>query len=188
MWAQILTLAGVVIGASASFVFTSRIEKARNQREMLIRWDVRRYEAFSDYIGAVTQMARVAGQLTQGRGWDKIASPIAREAGLAAMDRFENTRTAAYERLVMLASQDCIDAADILNKAVWRLEWIAREAINGSMEEWQLGLDAYTSALDSFQQAVRTCLVLPLASFVRQIHRPVIDSQVDRAEHPDRAA
>ncbi len=183
MWAQILTLAGVVIGASVSFVFTSRAEKARNQREMLIRWDVRRYEAFADYIGAVTQMARVAGQLTQGRGWDEIACPIDQEVGIAAMDRFENTRTAAYERLVMLASQDCIDAADILNKAVWRLEWIAREAVNGSIEEWQLSLDAYTSALDSFQQSARTCLVLPLASFARQIHRPAIEPpQVAGAE------
>lgn len=183
MWSQLITLAGVVVGATASFIFTSRTERARNQREMIIRWDVRRYEAFADYIGAVTQMARVAGQLTTGRGWDKIAFAIDREVGLAAMDRFENTRTAAYERLVMLASQDCIDAADLLNKAVWRLEWIARDAIEGSMEEWRVGLDAYTSALDAFQQAARTCLVLPLASFVRQIQRPSIEPpQVSGAE------
>ncbi|MBT2234989.1 hypothetical protein [Nonomuraea sp. NEAU-A123] len=172
MLTQFLALAGVVIGATISYVFAARMDKARNQREMIIRWDVRRYEAFTEYLGAVTQMARVAGQLVRARGWDNLAADVDREAGLMALDGFESARTSTYERVVLLSTQDCIDAADMLNAAVWRLEWIARGAVDGALQDWRAALDSYTASLDRFQQAARACLMLPLATFVRQIKRP----------------
>src|SRR3982751_2935515 len=94
MWGQVFTLLGVVLGAGTSYVFTSRLERARNQREMVIRWDVRKYDAFTEYLAAVTQMARVAGQLVRERGFDNLAAGIEHGAGLASLDRFESMRTA----------------------------------------------------------------------------------------------
>jgi hypothetical protein len=172
MWSQILTLIGVLLGASMSYLFTWRLERTRNLREMTIRWDIRKYEAYSEYLVTVTQMARTAGQLVHTRGWDDLASSIDQETGIANLDRFEGARTAAYERVVMLADEESIRAADDLNRAVWRLEWMARGATEGSLQDWQALLGIYIRALDHFQQAARSSLVVPLATFVRRIERP----------------
>ncbi|BAL89397.1 hypothetical protein AMIS_41770 [Actinoplanes missouriensis 431] len=174
MWAQVLTLAGVLLGGSISYVFTSRLERARNQREMVIRWDVRKYEAFVEYLSAVTRMARTSGQLVRARGWDTLAAEVEPEAGRRTLDDFESARTAAYERVVMLADETCIAAADELNTAVWKLEWFGRGVVDDcSKEDWREALSVYTAALDRFQQAARANLVVPGVSLTRRIERPL---------------
>ncbi|MCG5450578.1 hypothetical protein [Micromonospora hortensis] len=174
MWTQILTLAAVLLGGSMSYVFTSRLERDRNRREMVIRWDIRKYEAFTDYLAAVTRMARVSGQLVRPNGWDDLAAEVEPTTGRTALDEFESARTAAYERVVMLADRRCIDAADALNTAVWKLEWFGRAVVvDGTEQEWRAALDAYTTALDTFQQAARDNLVVPGVLLARAIERPV---------------
>jgi hypothetical protein len=172
VWNQLVTLAGVIIGASISYLFTARAERSRNRREMVIRWDVRKYEAFTEYLAAVTRMARLAGQLVRDKGWDPLAASVDEEEGRSALDAFESDRTAAYEKVVMLGDESSISAADSLNRAVWKLEWVARGAEGGSKEEWESREARYTAALDMFQRAARMCLVVPLASFERRIEHP----------------
>jgi hypothetical protein len=174
MWAQVLTLVGVLLGGSISYVFTSRLERARNRREMVIRWDIRKYEAFVEYLAAVTRMARMCGQLVRARGWDPLAAEVEPEAGRKALDEFESARTAAYERVVMLADETGIEAADVLNAAVWKLEWFGRGAVDDcSVADWREALSVYTAALDRFQQAARANLVVPGVILARRIARPL---------------
>ncbi|GAA1596417.1 hypothetical protein [Actinoplanes couchii] len=174
MWAQLLTLAGVLLGGSISYVFTSRLERARNRREMVIRWDIRKYEAFVEYLAAVTRMARTCGQLVRARGWDTLAAEVEPEAGRKVLDEFESARTAAYERVVMLADESGIGAASALNVAVWKLEWFGRGVVDDcSVADWQEALSIYTAALDRFQRAARANLVVPGEISARQIERPL---------------
>jgi len=58
MSTQLLVLAGVVIGALASYLTTTANEKARWKRTLDSRWDDRRVEAYASYAQAVKDIIR----------------------------------------------------------------------------------------------------------------------------------
>jgi hypothetical protein len=100
---QVFTLVGVVVGAGTSFVVSGLGERIRYRREIKIRWDTHKLDAYVRYVVSVVQMARIAGQIAGQRGWDELAAPIDEQKAPRALDDAELERTAAFERLVMLA-------------------------------------------------------------------------------------
>ena len=50
---QILTIAGVLLGAGATFVVTTTTERIRWQRTQSTRWDDKRLAAYTEYANAV---------------------------------------------------------------------------------------------------------------------------------------
>ena len=155
MWGQAFTLAGVVLGATGSFIATTLLERGKYRRDKATRWDAASLEAFSDYLKAVTGMARMAGQAARQRGWDDNAAPRDLGEALRLLEEREDDRTAAFERVRLVADKATIDAADLLNNAVWRLEWLASGRKDGSASVWQAESRAYARALDSFHAATR---------------------------------
>jgi hypothetical protein len=155
MWGQVFTLVGVVIGAAGSFIATTLLERERSRREMAVRWDAASLQAFSDYLKAVVGMARMAGQAAGQRGWDDNAAPRDLGEVLRLMEEREDDRTIAFERVRLVADKATIDAANRLNEAVWRLEWLASGRENGSADAWRAAMKTYLCALDDFHAATR---------------------------------
>ncbi|MDA0631805.1 hypothetical protein OUY22_00110 [Nonomuraea sp. MCN248] len=175
---QIFTLLGVALGAGTSFLVSSLNERMRYRRELRIRWDTHKFEAYGEYLMAVVGMARIAGQIVGLRGLDDAAAKIADERqALSALDEAEGRRTTAYERVYLLGEQHCVEAANQLNRSIWKMEWIARKAPgNGDAtpEKWQDCLDDYRRALNSFHQQARNGLQVSGGSLTeRVIAKPI---------------
>ena len=122
---------------------------------MAIRWDVASLQAFSDYLKAVVGMARMAGQAARQRGWDVNAASRDLDEALRLMEEREDDRTIAFERVRLVADKATIDAAHRLNKAVWKLEWLASGREDGSASAWRAVMQTYLRALDDFHAATR---------------------------------
>jgi hypothetical protein len=155
MWVQIITLAGVVLGATGSFIATTLLERGKYRREKAIRWDAASLQAFSDYLKAVVGMARMAGQAARQRGWDVNAASRDLDEALRMMEEREDDRTIAFERVRLVADKATIDAAFRLNKAVWKLEWLVSGREDGSASAWRAVMQTYLRALDDFHAATR---------------------------------
>ncbi len=156
----LIGLLGVGFGAIASFIVTTVNETLKHRRELAIRWDTRTYDVYLLYLRSVVLMARIAGQLAATYGWDEIAYPIEKDEGLAQLNDAERERTANFEGVVLLGDSACIRAGNDLNKAVWRIEWLARQAAEGSSEEWLANVSLFVQALQGFQGCARKGLAL----------------------------
>ncbi|MFC4564036.1 hypothetical protein ACFO4E_19410 [Nocardiopsis mangrovi] len=149
MLAQILPLAGVVIGALASYLATAMAERARFRRSMAIRWDERRMDVYVEYTSHVKKMLKLGEKILR-----DPADPAGRQADLEAL---EEERSARFEALALLADPATTDAAHTVNRQVARLLRATREpdrteppAAGGP----SLG-DDVVAALNTFHAAAR---------------------------------
>lgn len=169
MWGQAFTLAGVVLGATGSFIATTMLERGKYRRDKAIRWDAASLQAFSDYLQAVVGMARMAGQAARHRDWDVNAASRDLDEALRMMEEREDDRTIAFERVRLVADKATIDAANQLNKAVWKLEWLASGREEGSACAWRAATQAYLRALDDFHAATRDRLSMLVPEVERRV-------------------
>jgi hypothetical protein len=88
--AQIFTLAGVALGAMASFVTTSLNERSRTRREQALRWRDRRIDAYSTYVNDIKDMSAVARRVGASRGLAGRLSDLSAEEGGAPARRSRN--------------------------------------------------------------------------------------------------
>ncbi len=149
------TLAGVALGAAGSFTATTLLERGKYRRDKAIRWDAASLQAFSDYLKAVVGMARMAGQAAGQRGWDVNAASRDLGEALRLMEKREDDRAIAFERVRLVADKATIEAAHRLNEAVWKLEWLASGREDGSPSAWRAVVQTYLRALDDFHAATR---------------------------------
>lgn len=151
---QILTIAGVLLGALFTFAANFAMDKARFRRTQLTRWDERRLDTYANYLELVrAQMFASILYFEQRTG--------IREVNRTAEELFqdivssETKRGAAFERVLLLASEDVIAAAMELNKAVANIEWRARGLTEGDMTGWRSLHRTAFAAINAFHLAAR---------------------------------
>ncbi len=66
--AQVLTIVGVLLGSAATFVVTTRTERARWRRAQAARWDDKRLQAYTEYANTVKQMVRLCRRVAETKG------------------------------------------------------------------------------------------------------------------------
>lgn len=173
--AEVFALLGVVVGSAATFAVSLLGERVRYQRELRMRWDTSKRDAYLEYAVAVSTMARAAGQLAGSRGWDAMATPEERDRALQNLDQAEINRTAKFEPVMLLGDPNCIDAGHVLNRCAWRMEKIARGLEPGTDKNWLEARNNYVVALDNFHREARESLIIfgaPLISRVTE--RPIL--------------
>ncbi|MFD5917437.1 hypothetical protein ACFVYP_14745 [Kitasatospora sp. NPDC058201] len=89
---------------------------------MATRWDEWKLDTYVQYATCVKEIAALAK-----RAVDAEAGSTARAEFLAAMDQAEIKRSALLETLVLLASLAAVEAAKVVNAALWESEIAARE-------------------------------------------------------------
>ncbi|MEU5977489.1 hypothetical protein [Streptomyces sp. NPDC047315] len=115
MFAQIVTLIGVVVGALTSFLAATMAERARHRQDMATRWDERKLNTYIEYASCVKEISSTAKRARLApEGTDD------RQEHLAAMEAAELRRSVLFETLVLLASQAAIEAAHQVNIALWQ--------------------------------------------------------------------
>ena len=123
---QLPALAGVVIGATASYLIGAAADRTRWLRGQSARWDERRAQAYAEYAHAVkaqyVQCMRLAGSrgLSPGPGVADLGS------ALAEMGRLADERTARWELVLLLGDPETVAAGRTWHRRVWALEQFAR--------------------------------------------------------------
>lgn len=142
---QLITIAAVLLGGLTSFVTTRLSERANFRRALATRWDGRRLDAYVDYVGSSRAQIHAAVLLYEARhGLRQLDSTVtALAAELMACD---GRRALAFERVMMLAGQDVIEASHDLNRAVLEIDWRSRDLTQGDIDAWrQLHRQAFSA-------------------------------------------
>ena len=130
--AQLFTLAGVALGAVASYLVGSLNERARHQREVAKGWEERKYESFVAFTEDIKMMSHICRRMAAALGLhDRMpkADELGIEEGSPLVAEADQRRTVSLERLRLLSDSATISAAYQLNEAVWALEWIVQGRI-----------------------------------------------------------
>jgi hypothetical protein len=126
--AQVLTIAGVLLGSAATFIVTSSTERTRWRRAQSARWDDKRLVAYSEYANAVKQMVRLCRRIAETQGLLSTGQRLDDlEAAFAALAELETQRAARWETVLLLGEPATISAARAWSEQVWQLERILRD-------------------------------------------------------------
>lgn len=141
--AQVLTIAGVLLGSAATFLVTSSTERTRWRRAQSARWDDKRLLAYSEYANAVKNMVRLCRRIAETRGLLATGQPVDLGSAFADLAEAETERAARWETVLLLGEPATISAARAWSEQAWRLEHILREETPNT----ELFLDAYRAAM-----------------------------------------
>ena len=159
-------MAGVALGALASYLATALTQRARSQRDLASRWEGR-FDTYASYVSDVKQQGILANRISASLGLHtRVTCPLEPAEGLELLAEAASRRSLSSERAALLAGKDTLEAIRVLNDAVWLLECYARGAVqNADTPTWETAFEAYHQALDAFHRSARAELgILPSGS------------------------
>jgi hypothetical protein len=173
MVTQLVTVLAVLLGAAASYLATSAMERTRHKRDLSERWVERKLDAYMSYLSDVKQMRAIARRILHDTGLDpNLPISLSREEGLPLLAEAEAHRSVSAERVLLVGNEDVITALHALNKAVWKIEWFARELIdNADTDAWRQAAGEYALAINHFQECARRDMHVP-GSYVSRVTLP----------------
>ncbi|MDI6100567.1 hypothetical protein QLQ12_18310 [Actinoplanes sp. NEAU-A12] len=152
----LLALAGVLIGAVLSYVFSLQGERRRERWALNREWRERRLQTYSAYVADVKRMKSIAARIAADVGLDDQAPPLARDAGKDLLAEANMARGNSFETLALIADRELVEAARALNRAVWRLEWFARGLLDDEdADGWHLATRDYYQAMNLLHELAR---------------------------------
>jgi hypothetical protein len=154
---QALTIMGVLLGALTSYVTGFLIERSRDRRSLVARWDERKLETYVAYVGCVRDVIYASVLVYETREGLRVVDRSQEELMLALIDA-ERSRALIFEQLVMLGGPEVVDAAHELNRAVAAIDWRARGLVDATLQDWQeLHVRAF-QLINAFHAQARTDL------------------------------
>jgi len=163
--AQLFTLAGVALGAIASYLVGSLNEQKRHRREVEKDWEERKYDNFVSFVDDIKTMSHICRRMAAALGLhDRMpkGDELDNAEGSLMITEANQRRTVSIERLRLLSDTETISAAYRLNEAVWVLNWIVQGKIpNVGREHWERAAGDFIDAFDAFHRCARTELGVP---------------------------
>ena len=150
---QIPALAGVLVGALATYAATSAAERSRWRRQQSVRWDDKRFSTYAEYAHSLKQVISISLRLAAHRGIHPDSDVLSPEEGLPALAAAEAERTMKWEAVLLLGSKEAVIAARSWHHAVFRLEQIASG--RPCDMTWAQAIDAASVARGKFYQVAR---------------------------------
>ncbi|WP_157120502.1 hypothetical protein [Nocardia fusca] len=154
---QVVTLAGVLVGAGATFVATTSVERAKWRRAIDTRWDEKRLAAYVEYANAVKTILEVVFRLAAQRGLPNLTTPADEPLVANALADAEAHRTVKWEQVLLLGSPDTIVAARRWHMAVYDFSFLAMEE-SPEQEEFLRQFRVLGTLRDDFYACARTDL------------------------------
>jgi hypothetical protein len=152
----LLALAGVLVGAVLSYLLSLQGEKRRERWALNREWRERRLQTYGAYVSDVKRMKSIAARIAADVGLDDQAPPLSRDVGKDVLAEANMARGNSFETLALMADRDLFEAARVLNRAVWRLEWFARGLLDDTdVDGWHVAARDYYQALNRFHQFAR---------------------------------
>jgi len=163
MVTQLVTLLAVLLGSVSSYLATAAMERARYRRDLDAGWTERKLDAYTNYINDIKVMRGVARRMLRDTGFDpNLPIALPQEEGLPLLAEAEARRSSSAERVLLVGSEDVINALRALNQVVWRIERHARGLIkNADADTWNQTSSDFHSAMDNFQECARRDLRVP---------------------------
>jgi len=154
---QLLTLAGVAVGAVASFVSTRLLEHARWRRDEAVRWDSKRLDCYGEFAIAIKQIISTVHRIAASLGLPASSQALDSASGLPVLAAAEQELGLRWEQMLMLGSPDTIVAARDWRDAARHLEWFAR-GLRADPDEYRKAFDDSGQARRRYYTAVRADL------------------------------
>ncbi|MFD8568686.1 hypothetical protein [Streptomyces sp. NPDC059639] len=171
---QIVTVAAVLLGALTTHLTNFLMERGRKKHERSVRWDERKLAAYENYIDSVRACIFLAVQLYEVKEGLRESDQDERQI-LAETTEAGRLRGRTFERIMLLAEDDVIEAAHRLNDAAFQVDWQANGKITGSLAEWRDRNRAVFSAINAFHDSARADLgVSGTVSGVRHPQRDLL--------------
>ncbi|WSQ19991.1 hypothetical protein OG237_22540 [Streptomyces zaomyceticus] len=168
---QWVTIAAVLLGALTTHLTTYAMERQRKKHELVTRWDTKKLEAYEGYIDSVRACIFLAVHLYECREGLRERDKPDQEL-LAEMSEAGRTRGRAFERIMLLAGDDVVEAAHELNAVALQVDWQANGKVEGTLEEWRERNRAVFRAINAFHESARVDLG--------------VDGSVSGEQHPER--
>jgi hypothetical protein len=179
---QAITVVAVLAGAASTYIFTRLSERDRFSRDMKLRWDQRRLDAYAAYISAVKVTGRSANEIHRRR----LQGATADDDLVTELTNSHDRLADRFELLPLLADGPTIRAAHELNAAVWALKEPAMRPEILEEAEWLNLADNWIKALNDFHAAARASLNVP-GAFVRYDTAALAVSRPERRVTADKA-
>lgn len=151
---QILTIVAVLLGSLLTYVTNYWTERQRIRRELLTRWDDKKLDAYENYVDRVRAAVFLAVELYEHReGIRESDDPEPQlRAQLADAIRLQGR---AFERIMLLAGDEVIEAAHALNAASREVDWQATGKTPGTLADWRTRNRTAFQAINAFHEAAR---------------------------------
>jgi hypothetical protein len=123
---QVLTLAGVALGALGSFASTRLIENVKWKREQAVWWNSRRLECYTEFATAIKRHITISQRIVVTLGLPSTGQALDPEVGLPMLAEAEQDLSIKWEQVLMIGSPKTITAAAEWRHVAWHTEWFAR--------------------------------------------------------------
>ncbi|MFJ2174191.1 hypothetical protein ACIOHE_14905 [Streptomyces sp. NPDC087851] len=111
---QLVTVAAVLLGALTTHLTNYVMERSRYLRELVPRWDNRKFDAYAAYIDAMRTCIFVAVQLYEHKE-GILESGRTESEMLAEQSEAGRLRGRAFEQIMLLGGDDVVETAYELN-------------------------------------------------------------------------
>ncbi len=154
---QAVTIAAVLLGALTTYVTNHLMERSNRRQTFRTRWDEKKLDAYADYIGRVRASIHASVLLYEVRE-DIRAVPRGEHDLMMDLTEAGGAQALAFERVMLLAGDDVVDASHRVQEATAAIGWQARGAVEGTLEEWRGLHTAAFGAINAFHQRARADL------------------------------
>ncbi|MFD4178540.1 hypothetical protein [Streptomyces anulatus] len=151
---QLVTIAAVLVGALTTHMTNHLMERQRTKYAMLTRWDERKLEAYAEYIDHVRKCVYASVLLYEVQNGMRTMERSETELTLELAEA-EGNRGRAFERVMLLAENQVIEAAHAVNRAAAAIDWQARGATQGTLQDWRDLHKVVFQAINGFHEAAR---------------------------------
>ncbi|WP_328391958.1 hypothetical protein [Nocardia sp. NBC_00416] len=124
---QLVTLAGVLLGAGSTFAATTYIERSKWRRSFETRWDDMRLTAYSEYADALKAYLQILYRYGAEKGLPNLTTPADEPLAPNVLAEANAARSVKWERVLLLGSSNTIAAARRWHKAAHDLTYLVFE-------------------------------------------------------------
>lgn len=150
---QLPALLGVLVGALATYAATAAAERARWRRTQAVRWDDKRLNAYAEYAHAVKKTISITVRLAAHRGIHPDIDALSPEEGEPALAAAEEERTIKWEAVLLLGTEQIVDAARAWHESAFRMQRIVSGHETGMT--WADAVQAASRARRGFYSVAR---------------------------------
>ncbi|MEU6000531.1 hypothetical protein ABZ837_22235 [Streptomyces sp. NPDC047197] len=151
---QLVTVAAVLLGALTTHLTNYLMNRGRQKHELLVRWDERKLDAYEGYIDTVRASVFLAVHLYEIREGLRESQQTERDVRAEVLEA-SHLRGRAFERILLLAGDEVVEAAHSLNAVALKIDWQATGKVSGTLDEWRERNRAVFRAITAFHDAAR---------------------------------
>jgi hypothetical protein len=132
-------------------------ERRRIRRELLTRWDDKKLDAYENYVDRVRAAVFLAVELYDHREGIRASDDPEPQLRAQLIDAIR-LQGRAFERIMLLAGDEVLEAAHALNAASRQVDWQSTGKTTGTLEDWRARNRAVFRSINALHESARADL------------------------------